>query len=147
MGGSAWPLTAWYAQRMTVAELCRDGKSRRKDFAGRRVQVQEPRRRDRLLGIVAWAYLLRGAWGWWAGPGHRPGCWCSSNDDGQGSVFTRGRAIRDRLEFTATAVILAGEAGDHRGRAELGMTQGIRSRQHFRMRARIWGVIGGDVFL
>ena len=107
LSGSALQLTALYAKRMTVEELFRDGKSGRNGFALRLVQVKEPRRLDRLLLIVALAYLLLVGLGLRARQGHRPGFWCSSNEEGQCSVFTIGRAVLDRLRVTATAAILA----------------------------------------
>lgn len=105
--GSALQLTALYARRMTVEELFRDGKSRRNGFALRLTQVKEPRRLDRLLLIVALAYLLLVGLGLVARQGHRPGFWCSSNDDKQCSAFTIGRAVLDRLRVTAAAAVLA----------------------------------------
>jgi hypothetical protein len=38
---------------------------------------------------------------------HRPGFWCSSNDEGQCRAFTIGRAVLDRLRVTAAAAIAA----------------------------------------
>jgi hypothetical protein len=107
LGGSALQLTALYAKRMTVEELFRDGKSRRNGFALRLVQVKEPRRLDRLLLIVALAYLLLVGLGLVARRGHRPGFWCSSNDDKQCSVFTIGRSVLDQLCIAAAAAIRA----------------------------------------
>lgn len=105
--GSALQLTALYAKRMTVEELFRDGKSRRNGFALRLVQVREPRRLDRLLLIVALAYVLLVGLGLLARQKHRPGFWCSSNEEGQCSAFTIGRAVLDRLRVRATAAIAA----------------------------------------
>jgi hypothetical protein len=107
LSGSALQLTALYAKRMTVEELFRDGKSGRNGFALRLVQVKEPRRLDRLLLIVALAYLLMVGLGLVARQGHRPGFWCSSNADKQCSVFTIGRAVLDRLCVRAVAAIRA----------------------------------------
>jgi hypothetical protein len=107
LSGSALQLTALYAKRMTVEELFRDGKSRRNGFALRLTQVKEPRRLDRLLLIVVLAYLLLVGLGLVARQGHRPGFWCSSNDEKQCSVFTIGRAVLERLRVTAAAAILA----------------------------------------
>jgi len=104
LGGSALQLTALYGKRMTVEELFRDGKSQRNGFALRLVQVQKA---DRLLLIVALAYLLLVGLGLVTQQGHRPSFWCRSNDDKQGSVFTIGRAVRERLRISAAAAIRA----------------------------------------
>lgn len=105
--GSAARLTALYGQRMTVEELFRDGKSRRNGFALRLTQVKDPRRLDRLLLVLALAYLLLAGLGLVARQRYRPGLWCSSNDEGQCSAFTIGRAVLDRLRVTAAAAIAA----------------------------------------
>jgi hypothetical protein len=107
LGGSALQLTALYAKRMTVEELFRDGKSRRNGFALRLVQVQEARRLDRLLLIVALAYLLLVGLGLVARQEYRAGFWCSSNDAKQCSAFTIGRVVLDRLRITVAAAIAA----------------------------------------
>lgn len=107
LGGSALQLTALYAKRMTVEELFRDGKSRRNGFALRLTQVKEPRRLDRLLLIVALAYLLLVGLGLVARQRYRPGFWCSSNDEGQCSAFTIGLAVLERLRITATTALAA----------------------------------------
>ena len=69
--------------------------------------MQEPRRLDRLLLILALAYLLLVGLGLVARQRHRPGLWCSSNDARQCSDFTIGRAVLDRLRITAAAAIAA----------------------------------------
>jgi Transposase DDE domain len=105
--GSALQLTALYGKRMTVEELFRDGKSRRNGFALRLVQIKEPRRLDRLLLIMALAYLLLLGLGLVARQSYPPGFWCSSNKVKQCSVFTIGRAVLDRLRVTVAAAIAA----------------------------------------
>lgn len=107
LGGSALQLTALYAKRMTVEELFRDSKSRRNGFALRLTQMKDPRRLDRLLLIVALAYVLLVGLGLVARQRYRPGFWCSSNDDKQCSAFTIGLAVLDRLRVTAAAAIAA----------------------------------------
>lgn len=107
LSGSALQLTALYGKRMTIEELFRDSKSRRNGFALRLVQVKAPRRLDRLLLIVALAYLLLVGLGLVARQGYRPGFWCSSNDAKQCSAFTIGRTVLNRLRVTAAAAIRA----------------------------------------
>lgn len=105
--GSALQLTALYGKRMTVEELFRDGKSQRNGFALRLVQVKTASGLDRLLLIVALAYLLLVGLGLVTKQGYRPCFWCSSNDAKQCSVFTIGRAVRERLRISAAAAIRA----------------------------------------
>lgn len=107
LDGSALQLTALYGKRMTVEELFRDGKSRRNGFALRGVQITQPRRLDRLLLIVALAYLLLVGLGLVTRRSHRPGFWCSSNNTKQCSAFTIGRAVLDRLRVTVAAAVAA----------------------------------------
>jgi len=107
LAGSAVQLTALYGKRMTVEELFRDGKSRRNGFALRQTQVKEPRRLDRLLLIVALAYLLLVGLGLVARQRHRPGFWCSSNDEKQCSAFTIGRVVLDQLRVRVATAIRA----------------------------------------
>jgi hypothetical protein len=95
--GTAVALTDLYAKRMTVEELFRDGKSRRNGSALRLTQVTRADRLDRLLLILALAYLLLTGLGAVARGRYRPGLWCSSNDPRQCSDYTIGRAMLDRM--------------------------------------------------
>jgi hypothetical protein len=90
-------LSRLYAKRMTVEELFRDDKNRRNGWALRDVQVTQAGRFDRLLLILALAYLLLVGLGLRARRRYRAGMWCSSNDPDQCSVFTIGRSMLDRM--------------------------------------------------
>jgi hypothetical protein len=86
-----------YAQRMTVEELFRDGKSCRNGSALRLTQLTKADRLDRLLLVLALAYILLTGLGAIARTRYRPGAWCSSNDEDQCSVYTIGRVMLDRM--------------------------------------------------
>jgi hypothetical protein len=86
-------LSRLYGKRMTVEELFRDDKNRRNGWGLRDVQVTEAGRFDRLLLILALAYVLLVGLGLRARRSYRAGMWCSSNDGDQCSVFTIGRAM------------------------------------------------------
>jgi hypothetical protein len=103
----AVPLTELYAQRMTVEELFRDGKSKRNGLALRDTQVTKPDRIDRLLLVLALAYWLRVGVGLLALQRDRPGAWCSSNDPGQCSAFTIGSILIDRREVSPSEAFAA----------------------------------------
>jgi hypothetical protein len=71
------------------------------------VQVAEAGRFDRLLLILALAYLLLVGLGLRARRRYRAGMWCSSNDADQCSVFTIGRAMLDRMRQHCDTVFAA----------------------------------------
>jgi hypothetical protein len=90
-------LSDLYGQRMTIEELFRDNKNRRNGFALRNTQITRASRLDRLILILALAYILLVALGLWARKTHPPGFWCSSNNPKQCSAFTIGRKILDSV--------------------------------------------------
>ncbi len=118
--GNAASLTALYAQRMAVEELCGDDKSLRNGRALRLTQLTEARRLDGLLLIVALAYWLLVGLGLLARQKYRPALWCSTNGEKRGrpqcSALTIGRTVRDRWRerpasaFQAAAAATAGAA-------------------------------------
>jgi hypothetical protein len=95
---NAVALSGLYAQRMTVEELFRDGKSCRNGPALRLTQLTRADRLDRLLLVLALAYILLTGLGAIARARYRPGAWCSSNDARQCSVYTIGRVMLDRTD-------------------------------------------------
>lgn len=97
LGRSAVAISDLYAQRMTVEELFRDEKSCRNGSALRLTQMTRADRLDRLLIILALAYILLSGLGALARTRYRPGMWCSSNDERQCSVYTIGRVMLDRM--------------------------------------------------
>jgi len=100
-------LSNLYAKRMTVEELFRDDKNRRNGYALRNTQLTRADRIDRLLLILALAYILLSGVGLRARQRYRPGAWCSSNDPKQCSVFTIGRVMLDRMTLSAASAFAA----------------------------------------
>ena len=88
-------LAALYRRRMTVEELFRDHKSKRNGWSLRDTQVKTPQRLDRLLLVLAVAYLLLCGVGLVARQTHRPSAWCSSSRE-LCSVFRIGRVMVDK---------------------------------------------------
>jgi hypothetical protein len=103
LGRSAVAVSDLYAKRMTVEELFRDGKSCRNGSALRLTQLTKAERLDRLLLILALAYLLLTGLGAPARARYRPGAWCSSNRAKECSAYTIGRAMRDRMDASPEA--------------------------------------------
>jgi hypothetical protein len=99
----ALALSELYARRMTVEERFRDDKHRRNSYALRATQLTRADRIDRLLLILALAYLLLVGLGWLARRRYRPGLWCGTNRPTQCSVFTIGRVLSTRLRVSAAA--------------------------------------------
>lgn len=94
---NAVALSSLYALRMTVEELFRDGKSKRNGYALRLTLVTTADRLDRLLLVLALAYILLTGLGAIARARYRPGMWCSSNNPRQCSDYTVGRVMLDQL--------------------------------------------------
>jgi len=100
-------LSNLYAKRMTVEELFRDHKNKRNGFALRHTKITRADRLDRLLLILALAYILLLGIGLRAAARFRPGAWCSSNDPRQCSVFTIGRILINQIKLSAASAFSA----------------------------------------
>lgn len=79
-----------YGQRMTCEQLFRDHKSKRNGWSLRDIGVKTAARLDRLLLILAIAYLLLCGIGLIVQRTYRPGRWCSNSKIGTCSVFVVG---------------------------------------------------------
>ena len=95
-GGPA-RISKLYARRMTVEQLFRDGKSKRNGWSLRDTQLSSPERLDRMLLILAIAYLLLCGLGLLAREKHKPSAWCSSSKE-QCSIFTIGLIMLRKLD-------------------------------------------------
>ena len=98
-----------YRRRMTIEELFRDQKNKRNGWSLRDTKITRPERIDRLLLILAIAYLLLCGIGLIALRTGRPGDWASSTRN-ECSVFTIGRIMLHRLQIKtgeALAAIIA----------------------------------------
>lgn len=104
---SALSLSEQYGKRMTIEELFRDDKNRRNGWALRHTKLTKPERIDRLLLILALAYILLVGLGLRAREKYPPAMWCSSNDPRQCSVFTIGRIMLDRMKVPIGQLLMA----------------------------------------
>jgi hypothetical protein len=102
-----------YGGRMTCEQLFRDHKSKRNGWGLRDMQLQTAARLDRLLLILAIAYLLLCGIGLIAQKTWTPGQWCSNSRPGTCSVFVIGQWMLDKLEVTAAQAFAAFLAATH----------------------------------
>ena len=105
--GTAYRLCALYGRRMTVEQLFRDGKSKRNGWSLRDTKVTTPERFDRLLLVLAIAYLLLCGVGLVAKRQFRPSAWCATNRDAECSVWTIGRIMLDQVDVSPAAAFRA----------------------------------------
>lgn len=99
-----------YGQRMTIEEMFRDYKSKRNGWSLRDTQITRADRLDRLLLILALAYLLLCGLGLLALKTGQPRQWSSNNRPGECSVFSIGQCKLDSPGATtakAWAALLA----------------------------------------
>jgi len=104
--GTAHQLCALYGRRMTIEQLFRDHKSKRNGWSLRDTQIKTPPRLDRLLLILALAYLLLCGIGLIAQRTHRPSAWCSSSKE-QCSIFVIGLVMRAKLRASPARAFAA----------------------------------------
>jgi len=79
LNGTAQQLCQLYGKRMTIEQLFRDHKSKRNGWSLRDTQLTTPDRLDRLLLVLAIAYLLLCGIGLIARQTHAPAAWSSSS--------------------------------------------------------------------
>jgi len=96
LSGTALQLCALYARRMTIEQLFRDHKSKRNGWSLRDTQISTPDRLDRLLLILAIAYLLLCGLGLIARQTCRPSAWSSASKD-QSSLFQIGLIMLNKI--------------------------------------------------
>ena len=104
---SARSLVDLYGERMTIEQVFRDHKSCRNGFALRQIQVQRADRFDRLLLILALAYLLLSGLGHYCRRHYCASNWSSNTRVGECSVFTIGRRMLDQIEVPAAKAFAA----------------------------------------
>lgn len=95
-----------YGQRMTIEELFRDAKNKRNGWSLRDTKITRADRLDRLLLILAIAYLLLCGIGLVALKTRRPNEWSASSKN-DCSVFTIGRIMTTRIRVRVTQVLQA----------------------------------------
>jgi hypothetical protein len=86
-------LSDLYARRMSIEQLFRDGKNKRHGWSLRDTGLRHPERLDRLILILALAYLLLMGVGLIAKARFRPGHWSSNNRDDSMSLFRIGQLM------------------------------------------------------
>lgn len=94
--GTAPQRCALYGRRMTIEQLFRDGKNKRNGWSLRDTRISTAARLDRLILILAIAYLLRCGIGLIARQQGKPSQWGSSSKD-QCSLFLIGLIMLTKL--------------------------------------------------
>lgn len=105
--GTAHQICNLYGQRMTIEQLFRDNKSKRNGWSLRDTKITKPDRIDRLLLILAIAYLLLCGVGLIAKTQFRPSAWCSTNRDKECSIYTIGLIMLDKIDTGPPAAFAA----------------------------------------
>jgi hypothetical protein len=100
-------LTDLYAARTRVEEFFRDAKSRRTGWSLRNCRLSRPERVDRLLLVLALAYILLTGLGELCKRKYPPGTWCNTNDPNQCSRFFIGLRMWDRARFPPSRLFAA----------------------------------------
>jgi hypothetical protein len=95
--GTAVQLCRIYGMRMTIEQLFRDDKSKRNGWSLRDTQITKPDRLDRLLLILAIAYLLLCGVGLMAKAVLTASAWCSNNRDNECSIYTIGMIMCQKI--------------------------------------------------
>jgi hypothetical protein len=95
--GTAQQICRLYGQRMTIEQLFRDDKSRRNGWSLRHTKITKPDRIDRLLLILAIAYLLLCGVGLIAKSRFEPSAWCSTNRQIECSIYTIGMIMLAKM--------------------------------------------------
>jgi len=105
-------LSKLYGKRMTVEEFFRDGKNKRNGWSLRDTRITRADRIDRLLLILALAYILLVGIGLVASRRLRPGTWCSTNSPRrqQCSVFVIGQIMLERMNLSPPQAFAAVKA-------------------------------------
>ena len=105
--GTAHQLCKLYGRRMTIEQLFRDDKSKRNGWSLRDTKITKPERIDRLLLILAIAYLLLCGVGLLARQQYRPSAWCATNRDIECSIYTIGLIMLEKIDATPPAAFQA----------------------------------------
>jgi hypothetical protein len=113
-------ISTLYGRRMTIEELFRDHKSKRNGWSLRDTQLTRPDRLDRMLLILALAYLLLCGLGLLALKTGHPRQWSSNNRSGECSVFVIGQIMLHRLKATPAQAWTALRADSERVTANWG---------------------------
>jgi hypothetical protein len=105
--GTAHQLCKLYGRRMTIEQLFRDDKSKRNGWSLRDTRITKPDRLDRLLLILAIAYLLLCGVGLIAKQQFKPSAWCSTNRENECSLFTIGLIMLEKIKASPPTAFAA----------------------------------------
>jgi len=105
--GTAHQLCRLYGKRMTIEQLFRDDKSKRNGWSLRDTKITRPDRLDRLLLILAIAYLLLCGIGLLAKQQFKPSAWCSTNRDIECSIRTIGCIMLHKITASPPKALAA----------------------------------------
>jgi hypothetical protein len=98
--GTAHRICNLYGRRMTIEELFRDDKSKRNGWSLRDTRITKPERLDRLLLIMAIAYLLLCGVSLLAKQQFTPSAWSSTNRDNECSIYTIGLIMLQKMDVS-----------------------------------------------
>jgi hypothetical protein len=101
LSGTAQQLCRLYGRRMSIEQLFRDSKSKRNGWSLRDTQISTAQRLDRLMLILAIAYLLLCGVGLVARSNYRASAWCSSSKD-QCSLYLIGLMMLAKIKIRLT---------------------------------------------
>ena len=105
--GTAHQLCKLYGRRMTIEQLFRDGKSKRNGWSLRDTRITTPERLDRLLLILAIAYLLLCGVAMIAKRQFAPSAWCATTREDECSLFTIGLLMLHKTDASPAAALAA----------------------------------------
>ena len=106
LNGTARQLCSLYGRRMTIEQFFRDGKNKRNGWSLRDTQLKTPDRLDRLLLVLAIAYLLLCGIGLLAQATYPPACWSSASKN-QCSIFVIGQIMQGRINASPHQIVAA----------------------------------------
>jgi hypothetical protein len=102
---SAYRVSELYGRRMGIEEFFRDAKSRRHGWSLRDTGLTDPDRLDRLILVLAIAYLILVGLGLHARQHYRPGRWCSNQRPDSLSVFRVGQLALPELDISIATIL------------------------------------------
>ncbi len=105
--GTAQQLCRLYGRRMAIEQLFRDDKSKRNGWSLRDTQITQPDRIDRMLLILAIAYLLLCGIGLIAKTRFTPSAWCSTNREIECSIYTIGMIMLEKINASPQRLLEA----------------------------------------
>lgn len=103
--GAAKRLSDLYALRFDIEELFRDTKNEHLGWSLAKTRITRPDRLDRLILVLALAYLLLVALGLWCRQHRPPRLWASNNRVKELSAYAIGRVMLMRLTIALNTLI------------------------------------------